>query len=99
MKSQHLSCQSALSLVQSKRTIANPNAGFREQLKIWEECGYEVFERVEEGGEWQKQPTKAYKEWLGRRDRLFRERMRRLTEKKRRGAELCARRTAFPVPI
>lgn len=35
----------ALAMVKKSRDIVNLNPGFQEQLKVWEECQYNIFEK------------------------------------------------------
>jgi len=56
MRKYHISYENALQLVKEDRPIAHPNAGFREQLGLWERCGYNIYS---DGGK-----TKdEYKSW------------------------------------
>lgn len=43
MRKQRLSYDDALRLVKKSRPIAQPNPGFEEQLRLWEECDYSIY--------------------------------------------------------
>jgi dual specificity phosphatase 12 len=55
----------ALSLVRESRPIVTPNIGFARQLKVWEECRYEIFIHDTE-----KEKT-PYRLWKKERDELL----------------------------
>ena len=59
-----------LEKIRAKRGAAKPSANFMQQLKVWEQCGYEVWE--DEGG---KVPKQAYAEWIARNEKARRDRM------------------------
>lgn len=40
MKTKKWTAEEAIEFVRSKRSVANPNEGFREQLDVWYQCGY-----------------------------------------------------------
>ena len=42
MRHLNLSCQEAFEFVRTKRPGINPNSGFREQLKMWETCRFDL---------------------------------------------------------
>ena len=62
-----LSRSDALQFVRSKRTITSPNRGFRKQLDIWGESGYNVFRGIKIDGK--QVPKEAYAQWLSKRER------------------------------
>lgn len=43
MRKYQLSYDEALQLVKDDRPIAQPNAGFEEQLRLWEGCDYSIY--------------------------------------------------------
>lgn len=43
MRKHHLSYDDAIRLVKKDRPIAQPNFGFEEQLRLWEECEYSIY--------------------------------------------------------
>ncbi|RAL66773.1 hypothetical protein DID88_007556 [Monilinia fructigena] len=59
MRMENLSREQALSFVRRKRSRVRPNMGFWEQLGIWHECHYDVFEFVD-GVKLEKE---VYREW------------------------------------
>jgi hypothetical protein len=65
MRAQSISYAKALSLARESRPIISPNTGFARQLKIWEECAYEIFVP---GTSEEKAP---YSVWKGERDELW----------------------------
>lgn len=46
MREKSIERETALSFVREKRSRVHPNPGFWEQLGVWHECHYEVFELV-----------------------------------------------------
>lgn len=72
-----ISRHDALTYVRGKRTIVNPNRGFRKQLDVWGDCGYDVYRSIMVNG--QKVPKEAYAEWQKEREQE-RERDRREAE-------------------
>lgn len=44
-----LSAEEALGIVKAGRRVAGPNRGFVEQLRVWEGCGFELWEEGEGG--------------------------------------------------
>ena len=42
MQRHGLTRSDAKKMVRSKRNVANPNSGFYTQLRIWEECKYDI---------------------------------------------------------
>jgi hypothetical protein len=55
----------ALALARQSRPIISPNSGFASQLKVWEECRYEVYLP----GTLEEKPS--YKMWRDGRDELL----------------------------
>jgi len=77
--------KAALREVRRKRRVVDPSENFIEQLRIWEECQFGVWEDVDEGckdgegcddeGKRDKKrvPKEPYQRWLDRRDEVFHE--------------------------
>ncbi|KAF8848241.1 phosphatases II, partial [Acephala macrosclerotiorum] len=59
MRKKRLSAEDALAYVRVNRWIANPNANFMAQLKIWEDVQYEIWEDKDK-----KIPKPAYQKYL-----------------------------------
>ncbi|QSZ32459.1 hypothetical protein DSL72_002033 [Monilinia vaccinii-corymbosi] len=59
MRERAVDREQALSFVRQKRSRVHPNTGFWEQLGIWHECHYDLFEVVD-GVSLEKE---AYREW------------------------------------
>jgi dual specificity phosphatase 12 len=66
MRTLSLPYADALSLVRQARPLVSPNIGFARQLKVWEECRYDVFVH---NNEEEKAP---YTTWKNERDELLR---------------------------
>lgn len=45
MRERGMRCDEALELLKRKRWFIDPNPGFRAQLRLWERCGFELWER------------------------------------------------------
>jgi len=58
-----ISRSTAKRLVRAKRNVANPNAGFYRQLKVWEACRYDIHTLWAIDGV--RQLKMEYREWLG----------------------------------
>jgi len=58
-----ISRSEAKRLVRSKRNVANPNAGFYRQLKVWEACRYDIHTLWSVDGV--RQLKMEYRAWLG----------------------------------
>lgn len=69
MKKRQLSFAAALGLARESRPQICPNSGFEKQLRIWEFCGYSVYQSVELGNERKEKPP--YKAWKAERDNLL----------------------------
>ncbi len=61
-----ISRHDALTYVRGKRTIVNPNRGFRKQLDVWGECGHNVYRSIMVDGK--QVPKDAYAEWQKERE-------------------------------
>ena len=64
MRKLRTSYSDAFAMVKRSRGIVNINVGFREQLKVWEQCQYDIFEEGaagDAGGERKKK--QAYTAW------------------------------------
>ena len=46
MRHLNMSCHEAAKFVRSKRPAVYPNAGFHEQLHLWEDCGFDLQKRL-----------------------------------------------------
>jgi len=77
-----ISRSEAKRLVRAKRNVANPNAGFYRQLKVWEACRYDIHTLWAIDGV--RQLKTEYREWLGD---VQEERRKRVAELDARGAE------------
>jgi len=71
MRTRKIGRDAALGIVRKERERVRPNAGFWEQLGIWEGCGYEVWEVV--GGV--RKEKAAYAEWKLRAEEEMRKRI------------------------
>ncbi|KAF2184528.1 phosphatases II [Zopfia rhizophila CBS 207.26] len=74
MRTLTLSYDTALSLARESRPLVTPNPGFERQLRIWEECQYEVYIREPATLSTPYSPLvekPAYKVWKQQRDNLF----------------------------
>lgn len=61
-----ISRSEAKRLVRAKRNVANPNAGFYHQLKVWEACRYDI--RTVWSIDGVKQLKLEYQTWMGERE-------------------------------
>jgi dual specificity phosphatase 12 len=69
-------CERAVAWLRTRRRIAGPNSGFREQLEVWVQCEFDLFERDAAGLVMrEKEMYKAHKKVLRRRYR-WRDRVR-----------------------
>jgi dual specificity phosphatase 12 len=78
MRTLGLSFDTALSLAQESRRLIMPNPGFKQQLRIWEECQYEVYIREHDTASIHSSPTvekPAYTVWKQQRDDVFSQRI------------------------
>jgi dual specificity phosphatase 12 len=78
MRTFGLSYDTALGLARESRPLVMPNPGFQQQLRIWEECQYEVYIREHDTASIPSSPAiekPAYKVWKQQRDDLFSQRM------------------------
>ncbi|ETI25467.1 hypothetical protein G647_02240 [Cladophialophora carrionii CBS 160.54] len=79
MRRFQLSYASALSLARESRSQITPNSGFEKQLRVWEFCGYNVYECGEEAGgsgeagsgEAVRKEKRPYRAWKAERDNLL----------------------------
>ncbi|KAF2183508.1 phosphatases II [Zopfia rhizophila CBS 207.26] len=74
MRTLTLSYDTALSLARESRSLVTPNPGFERQLRIWEECQYEVYTCEPATASTPYLPPvekPAYKVWKQQRDDLF----------------------------
>jgi hypothetical protein len=74
MRTLNLSYDSALTLARQSRPLINPNPGFERQLRIWEECKYEVYAPEVDTDSVPSSAVEvkpAYKAWKRQRDELF----------------------------
>lgn len=52
MKTNKWTADEAIDYVRSRRPVANPNEGFREQLEVWYQCGYRFDENLKPYRQW-----------------------------------------------
>jgi hypothetical protein len=72
MRRFQLSYASALSLARESRPQITPNSGFERQLRVWEFCGYSVYDGSEsERPEAEMKEKPPYKAWKAERDNLL----------------------------
>lgn len=77
MRKRQLSFAAALSLARDSRALICPNSGFEKQLRIWEFCGYSIYQGVnteeatKSGNERREKPP--YKAWKAERDNLLKQ--------------------------
>ncbi|KAF7896647.1 uncharacterized protein EAF01_009050 [Botrytis porri] len=76
MRERALDREEALAFVRQKRSRVQPNIGFWEQLGIWHDCHYDVFETVD--GEILEK--KVYREWKVKTEREMSSRVGTLTQ-------------------
>jgi hypothetical protein len=65
-----LPCSLALSLARDSRPLISPNAGFERQLRVWEQCKYDIYlaGSIPSGSPKEKA---AYRAWKSQRDTLL----------------------------
>lgn len=63
MRKFQTSFSDAFAMVKRSRSIVNLNVGFREQLKVWEQCKYDTFESDTAGENGDKRKKQAYIVW------------------------------------
>lgn len=64
MRKLQTSLSDAIAMIKKSRGIVNINIGFQEQLKVWEQCQYDIFEEAsagDDGGD--RKEKQAYITW------------------------------------
>jgi hypothetical protein len=63
MQERCLDYESALALARGSRSIIMPNSGFVDQLRIWHQMEYSIYQNAEDGPEEEQKAKPAYHEW------------------------------------
>ena len=71
MRTLNLSYDAALAMARESRRQIMPNSGFERQLRLWEECQYDVYIRNLDDPFSSKIEKASYRAWKEERDDVF----------------------------
>ncbi|KAI9154875.1 dual specificity phosphatase [Paramyrothecium foliicola] len=73
MRAHKIGFYDALHIAQRSRPLIRPNSGFSDQLQLWEQLGYTIFEEASQGDEQDGAPRvkQQYKDWKTNRGLLL----------------------------
>ncbi|KAF2261251.1 dual specificity phosphatase [Lojkania enalia] len=73
MRTRSIDYDAAFNFARKSRSLITPNSGFAEQLRLWQQMGYTIYEKASEGGEENGAPKmkQQYEEWKANRGILL----------------------------